>query len=240
MIAGIRWERVEGYLPAQAHPSSEYFPSGTVIQGLNVALNTGGALTQYIVPDTLRGGAQRPAVEELGAARLAGTFDLTGKRQDGREALGGQVSRSDRHRHAGTEPERHRLARRYAWIDLNGDLFFQKGNATWDGFKYVGGEFGALANNGTTIPNPNPFDTDCGAGPSATRLTVGVDHELLPGVRSERDVHLPARAGHATATSTSTLDQWARIVHADRRSSIRAAMASSTPRTTRRIDTCTT
>ena len=45
VIAGIRWERVEGYIPPQSHASSQYFPSGTTISGLNVTLNTGGTLT---------------------------------------------------------------------------------------------------------------------------------------------------------------------------------------------------
>ena len=39
VIGGVRWERVEGYLPAQTHPSSQYFPTGTVIQRLNVTIN---------------------------------------------------------------------------------------------------------------------------------------------------------------------------------------------------------
>ena len=31
VIGGVRWERVEGSIPPQAHESSEYFPTGTTI-----------------------------------------------------------------------------------------------------------------------------------------------------------------------------------------------------------------
>jgi len=68
----------------------------------------------------------------------------------------------------------------YAWNDLNGDLFFDKGNAAWDGFKYVGGEFGALSS--TTVPNPNPFDKTL-VRTSRNEVTIGLDQELFPGFR---------------------------------------------------------
>ena len=77
-IAGIRWERVEGYLPPQEHPSSEYFPTGTVINGLNVTLNTGGVLTQYVVPDTFAEVRNAPLWKNF-APRLSLTYDLTGR-----------------------------------------------------------------------------------------------------------------------------------------------------------------
>ena len=77
-IAGIRWERVEGYLPPQEHPSSEYFPTGTVIDGLNVTLNTGGVLTQYVVPDTFAEVRNAPLWKNF-APRLSLTYDLTGR-----------------------------------------------------------------------------------------------------------------------------------------------------------------
>ena len=36
MVGGIRWERVEGYLPAQETPTSRYFPDGLVFQGVTI------------------------------------------------------------------------------------------------------------------------------------------------------------------------------------------------------------
>ena len=88
----------------------------------------------------VRRGEERAALEELGAARQRDLRPL-GHRQDGAEDVGRQVLRSGRHRHAGSEPERHRQPA-YPWNDLNDDLIFQPGNATWNGSRYVGGEFG--------------------------------------------------------------------------------------------------
>ncbi len=179
-IAGIRWERVEGYLPPQEHPSSEYFPSGTVINGLNVALNTGGILTQYAVPDTFAEVRNAPLWKNF-APRLSLTYDLTGRGRTVAKFSAGKYLDQIGTGTPGPNPNG-AVSQRYTWNDLNGDLFFQKGNATWDGFKYVGGEFGALANNGTTIPNPNPFDT-LRRRTYRNELTAGVDHELYAGVR---------------------------------------------------------
>jgi len=179
-IAGIRWERVEGYLPGQTHPSSEYFPTGTVINGLNVTLNTGGVLTQYTVPDSFAEVRNAPLWKNW-APRLSLTYDLTGRGKTVLKMSAGKYLDQIGTGTPGPNPNG-TVSQRYTWNDQNGDLFFQKGNAVWDGFKYVGGEFGALANNGTTIPNPNPFDT-LRRRTYRNELTGGVDHELFAGVR---------------------------------------------------------
>ena len=57
----------------------------------------------------VRRGAQRAAVEELGAA-VRRHLRPDGQRPQRAQGVVGQVSRSDRHGHAGTEPERHGLA----------------------------------------------------------------------------------------------------------------------------------
>ena len=36
MAGGIRWERIEGYLPAQQAPASRFFPDGMVFRGVNI------------------------------------------------------------------------------------------------------------------------------------------------------------------------------------------------------------
>jgi hypothetical protein len=179
-IAGIRWERVEGYLPEQVHPSSEYFPSGTVINGLNVALNTGGRLTQYVVPDTFAEVRNAPLWKNW-APRVSGTYDLTGQGTTILKFSAGKYLDQIGTGTPGPNPNG-TVSQRYTWNDINNDLVFQRGNAVWDGFKYVGGEFGALANNGTTIPNPNPFDT-LRERTYRNEITAGVDHELFAGVR---------------------------------------------------------
>src|SRR5688572_23500998 len=78
VIGGVRWERVEGSIPPQTHESSEYFPTGTTISGLNVALNTGGQLTQYLVRDSFDEVRNAPLWKNW-APRVSGTYDLTGQ-----------------------------------------------------------------------------------------------------------------------------------------------------------------
>jgi hypothetical protein len=50
----------------------------------------------------------------------------------------------------------------------------------WNGFRYVGGEFGE-GNFTTGIPNPNPFDRSL-RRTYRLEFTAGIDHELLPGL----------------------------------------------------------
>ncbi len=107
-IAGIRWERVEGYIPAQTRPSSQYFPTGMVIGGLNVALNTGGTVTEYMVPDQFEEVRNAPLWKNW-APRFAATYDLNGNGKTVVRTSWGKYSGSDRHGHTGTEPERRRI-----------------------------------------------------------------------------------------------------------------------------------
>jgi hypothetical protein len=91
------------------------------------------------------------------------------------------------------------------WNDLNGDLQFQRGDATWNGFRYVGGEFGA-GNVTTTIPNPNPFDRSL-RRTYRTEVTAGVDHELLPGMRLSV-TYISRRTRDPQGTVEANVDQW--------------------------------
>ena len=179
-IAGVRWERVEGFIPEQTRPSSRYFPTGMVINGLNVVLNTGGTITSYTVPDRFAEVRNAPLWKDW-APRFAGTYDLTGNGKTVVKASWGKYLDQIGTGTPGPNPNG-TVSQRYAWNDQNSDLQFQPGNATWDGTKYVGGEFGALIPANNTIPNPNPFD------PTRRRtyrneFTAGVDRELWPGVR---------------------------------------------------------
>ena len=178
-IAGIRWERVEGYIPEQVRPSSRFFPTGMAINGLNVTLNTGGILTQYVVPESFAEVRNAPLWKEW-APRVAGTYDLTGNGKTLVRASWGKYLDQIGTGTPGPNPNG-AVSQRYTWNDLNSDLVFQPGNAAWDGTRYVGGEFGALANNGTTVPNPNRFDPR--ERTYRRELTAGVDRELFPGVR---------------------------------------------------------
>jgi hypothetical protein len=179
VIGGLRWERVEGYIPPQTHPSSEYFPSGTTISGLNVTLNTGGVLTQYVVKDSFDEVKNAPLWKNW-APRVSTTYDLFGTGKTVLKLSAGKYMDQVGTGTPGPNPNGG-VSQTYSWSDLNNNLSFDKGNATWNGSRYVGGEFGTTAPT-TSIPNPNPFDT---ARKQTWRqeLTFGVDHELFPAFR---------------------------------------------------------
>lgn len=203
-VGGIRWERVEGFIPEQTRPSSEYFPTGLVINGLNVTLNTGGSLTSYTVPDRFDEVRNAPLWKNW-APRVAGTFDLDGRGKTLLRASWGKYLDQIGTGTPGPNPNG-TVSQRYAWNDLNGDLVFQRGNATWDGTKYVGGEFGALLNNGTSIPNPNPFDSTR-KRTYRNEVTAGIDRELFPGVRGSL-TYISKREKDPVGTVDLSLDLW--------------------------------
>ena len=202
-IAGLRWERVEGFIPEQTRPSSAFFPTGMVIGGLNVTLNTGGTLTSYTVPDQFDEVRNAPLWKNF-APRFAGTYDLNGNGRTIVKASWGKYLDQIGTGTPGPNPNG-AVSQRYTWNDLNGDLSFQRGSATWDGTKYVGGEFGALAANSTTIPNPNRFDPRNRT--YRNEITAGIDRELFPGVRGSI-TYIRKREHDPTATIRVALDQW--------------------------------
>jgi len=179
VIGGLRWERVNGSIPPQNHPSSTYFPTGTVINGLNVKINaTGQTLTSYTVPDSFASVNNSPLWKNW-APRVSGIYDLTGTGKTVLKASWGEYYDQIGTGTPGPNPNGS-VQQTYNWNDANGDAVFQPGNAVWDGTKYVGGEFGTLRS--TSIPNPNPFD------PTLLRTyrvetTVGIDKEVWAGVR---------------------------------------------------------
>jgi hypothetical protein len=178
LIGGVRYERVEGYIPKQTHESSQYFPSGTTISGLNVALNTGGTLTTYVVKDSFDEVKNAPLWKNW-APRVSAAYDLTG---EGKTVLKLSVGKYYDQVGTGTPGPNPNgtVSQTYPWNDINGDLIFQPGNATWNGARYVGGEFGSTVT--TSIPNPNPFDKNR-QQTWRREFTVGVDHELFPAFR---------------------------------------------------------
>ena len=203
-IAGIRWERVEGFIPEQRRESSRYFPTGLVINGLNVTLNTGGTLTSYTVPDQFAEVRNAPLWKNW-APRFAGTFDLDGRGRTVAKASWGKYLDQIGTGTPGPNPNG-TVSQRYNWIDANGDLMFQPGDAVWDGTRYVGGEFGTLVNNGTSIPNPNPFDS-ARRRTYRNEFTAGIDRELFPGVRGSL-TYISKREKDPVGTVDLSLDLW--------------------------------
>jgi len=170
VVGGIRWERIEGYLPAQTTPSSTYFPDGLVFKGVTI----GGVVQDYTVRksfDEVRG----DPLWYNWAPRISTTYDLSGR---GKTVLKASWGKYLDQINTGTPPNPNaNVNQLYGWNDLNGDFKFQPGNAVWDGLKYVGGEFGNLQQTNNlavavfdkTVRRPIRYET-----------TVSVDHELMP------------------------------------------------------------
>jgi hypothetical protein len=175
-----------------------------VMTGLNVTLNTGGVLTQYVVPDTFAPVNEAPLWRNW-APRFAGTYDLLG---DGKTILKTSWGKYLDQIGTGTPGPNPNgtVSQRYTWFDLNGDLAFQPGNATWDGTRYVGGEFGPLVNNGTTIPNPNPFDSTR-RRTYRNEFTLGIDREMFRGVRGSL-TYISKREKDPVGNVDLALDLW--------------------------------
>jgi hypothetical protein len=169
VIGGIRWERVEGYLPAQTTEASRFFLDGLVVRGVNI----GGVVQDYTVRKSFDAVRNNPLWKNW-APRIATTYDLFG---NGKTALKLSWGRYLDQIGTGTPPNPNaNINQVYVWNDLNGDLVFQPGNAAWDGLKYVGGEFGNLnTTNGLAVAT---FDRSV-KREKRDELTVTVDHELF-------------------------------------------------------------
>jgi hypothetical protein len=171
VIGGIRWERIEGYLPAQQNADSQYFPAGTVFQ--NVTIN--GVQQNYPVQKQFAEVRHDPLWHNW-APRVAGTYDLRG---DGRTALKLSYGKYLDQINTGTPPNPNaNINQTYTWNDLNGDLQFQPGNAVWDGQKYVGGEFGAQ--RGATAGLAVATFNKSARRPYRNEFVANVDHQLRP------------------------------------------------------------
>lgn len=203
LIAGVRWERVEGSIPAQRHGDSRYFPNGTLITGLNVQLRTGGRLTEYTVRDAFDEVRNAPLWKNW-APRVSGTYDLFGTGKTVLKLSAGKYYDQIGTGTPGPNPNG-LISQVYTWNDINGDLSFQPGDAVWNGRRYVGGEFGASANT-VSIPNPNPFDTER-RRTWRREVTAGIDHELLPGFRLSA-AYINRREFDTYDDVAGDIDQW--------------------------------
>ena len=197
VIAGLRWERVEGYLPAQTAPDSRYFPGGLVFQGVNI----GGVIQNYTVKKQFDPVRDNPLWHNV-APRIAGTYDLFGNGKTAVKVSWGkyldQIS-------TGTPPNPNsNINQTYVWNDLNGDFIFQPGNATWDGLKYVGGEFGNL--NSTSNLAVAAFDRSL-RRPYRNELTVTLDHELFKNFLLDVSF-LHTREHDTQGTIDNSIDLW--------------------------------
>jgi Carboxypeptidase regulatory-like domain/TonB-dependent Receptor Plug Domain len=178
LIGGIRWERVEGYLPAQNNQNnpitSPHFPAGTEFTNVRIS---GTTYPTYTVQDTFAAVHNDPLWKDI-APRVSVTYDLAG---NGKTVLKFSLGKYLDQISTGTPPNPNgTVSQSYNWNDTNGNLVFDPGSLVWNPATntYTGGELGSLRS--TSIPNPNGFFDKSLKRPSRNELSVGVDHELFP------------------------------------------------------------
>ena len=164
LVGGIRWERVEGWVPAQSSPSSRWFPEGTVIP-----LASG---TTYTVKRTFDEVRNIPLWHHAGP-RFNAIYDVAG---NGKTAVKGTIARYYDQIGTGTPNGLNpngSISQNFAWNDRNNDLVFQPG------------ELGTAS--APTVPPT--LDTlklardENFRRPYRNEVTLGVDHELMPSLR---------------------------------------------------------
>jgi hypothetical protein len=197
LIAGIRWERIEGYLPAQQAPQSRFFPDGLVFRGVSI----NGVVQDFTVRKNFDAVHQNPLWHNWGP-RVSAAYDIKGNGKTvARVSWGKYLDQIN----TGTPPNPNaNINQTYAWNDANNDLVFQPGDASWDGLKYVGGEFGALQATGNLAVAV--FDKSV-RRPYREELTVGVDRELIPNLLLNVS-YLRTRERDVTGNVDLNIDQW--------------------------------
>jgi hypothetical protein len=197
LTGGIRWERIEGYLPDQQAPDSQFFPEGLVFQGVTI----NGVVQDFTVRKSFDSVHNNPLWYNWGP-RVATTYDIFGT---GKTVAKFSWGRYLDQINTGTPPNPNaNINQTYVWNDLNGDFAFQRGDAVWNGRQYVGGEFGALQQTGNLAVAT--FDSSV-RRPKRDELTVSVDHELI------RDLlfsvaYLRTREKDVTGTVDQNFELW--------------------------------
>jgi hypothetical protein len=179
VTGGVRWERVEGLLPAQHNPASTFFPAGTSFTNVTI----GGILYPvFTVQNDFAPLHDDPLWKNV-APRINFAYDVTGK---GKTVVKFSVGKYLDQISTGTPPNPNgAINQNYNWNDANGDLVFQPGTLVWNPSTaacptgcYTGGELGTLRT--TTLPNPaGAFDKSL-KRPTRNELTLSVDRELAP------------------------------------------------------------
>lgn len=168
LVGGIRWERVEGWLPAQSSPTSRWFP-----EGMQIPVRILGQDAVYTVRRSFDEVRQAPLWYHTGP-RFSAIYDVHG---NGKTALKFSAARYYDQIGTGTPGginPNGLLTQTYTWNDANGDLIFQGGEQTGTPTTSLPG-FATLQFIGrTTLDIDRPYRNE---------MTLGVDHELLPNVR---------------------------------------------------------
>jgi len=162
VVGGIRWERVEGWLPAQVDPASQYFPEGTVINSV-----FGNYTLQRNLPEV----RDIPLWHNTGP-RASFVYDVFG---DGKTAVKASIARYYDQIGTGTPGgvnPNGLVNQTFVWND-NGDLVFQPNE--------LGAPSGSIS---------APLSADLlkqhfllTKRPYRNEVTAGVDHQLIPDLR---------------------------------------------------------
>ncbi|HEY7056314.1 MAG TPA: TonB-dependent receptor, partial [Vicinamibacterales bacterium] len=117
LVGGLRWERVEGWLPAQTDPASAFFPEGTVLPGV------GG--TPYTVQRSFPEVRGVPRWHNIGP-RGSFVYDLFGTGKTAAKASIARYYDTIGTGTPGTLNPNGLIQQNFTWTD-NGDLLFQPG-----------------------------------------------------------------------------------------------------------------
>lgn len=197
LIGGIRWERIEGYLPAQQAPESRFFPGDLVFNGVSI----NNVVQDFTVRKSFDATRENPLWYNWGP-RISATYDITGSGKTvAKVSYGKYLDQIN----TGTPPNPNaNINQTYMWNDLNGDLVFQPGSYAWNGSRYVGGEFGTLQQ--TSNLAVAVFDKSV-RRPYRNELSAGVDHELFPGLLLNIS-YLRTREHDITGQVDSNINLW--------------------------------
>lgn len=200
LFGGVRWERIEGFLPAQSTPNSQYFPDGLEFRGVTI----NGVVQNYTVRKSFDEVRHDPLWHNF-APRFSGTYDVNG---NGKSVIKASWGRYLDQISTGTPPNPNaNINQQYAWNDINGDFIFQKGNATWDGLQYVGGEFGALQQTNNLAVAV--FDRSV-RRPYREETSVSFDREVIPGVLASV-AYFHSQEYDTQGQVDQNIDQWPQL-----------------------------
>lgn len=168
VIAGLRWERVEGWLPAQSSPVSRWFP-----EGMQIPVRILGQDAVYTIRRSFDEVRNAPLWHHAGP-RFSAIYDVGGR---GQTALKFSAARYYDQIGTGTPGSINPnglVTQTYGWNDANGDLIFQPGEQTGTPTTALPG-FATLEFLGrTSLDVERPYRNE---------ITAGIDHELAPNLR---------------------------------------------------------
>jgi hypothetical protein len=168
LVGGLRWERVEGWLPAQSSPPSQYFP-----EGMQIPVSILGRQATYTIQRSFDEVRNAPLWHHAGP-RFSAIYDLNG---DGKTALKFSIARYYDQIGTGTPGSINpngTVTQAFTWNDANGDLIFQPGEQTGTPTTSIPG-FATLQFVGrTSLDIKRPYRNE---------ITVGIDRELITDLR---------------------------------------------------------